>query len=110
MSNTQSLERCFGQCLDRTCRVTKDGICEGYEKCGWYRAASEHRASTEASAERLRRLDGATQKYIADKYHRGGKPWMGTAERPKLEPLTMEEAAVLAFAVQSRIGRAPEDG
>jgi threonine dehydrogenase-like Zn-dependent dehydrogenase len=101
-------EKCFAR-RDYGCGVFKEGLCEGYDKCSWYRAASEHSASVEASDERLRSLDGAFQEYIATKYYRGHKPWARPAGRPKLEPLTMAEAAAIALTMHSGRENTPED-
>lgn len=108
--NPNNMERCFGRGAAQTCCVLKSKACVGYKNCAWYRPASEYKASVNESNERLRRLDEKAQTRIADKFFRGGMPWSENAPKPVLEPLALEEAAVLAFAVQSRIGRAPEDG
>ena len=69
------MERCFADDPDKGCKALKSNKCVGYIDCSFYKGVTYKLLSDIASDKRLRKLNGATQKHIADTYYGGVMPW-----------------------------------
>ncbi|MEA4920329.1 MAG: hypothetical protein VB078_05385 [Clostridiaceae bacterium] len=67
------LPDCDGLLENGKCRWLNVSKCTGF-KCSYYKKTN----SFEKAQERLRSLDKATQKHIAQKYYGGSCPWANT--------------------------------
>lgn len=62
---------------NKKCTILADcsGHCENPEECVFRKTREEYEKAIKRANKRLRSLPMVTQKYIADKYHKGKKRW-----------------------------------
>ena len=72
---TMGWELCFADDPENGCTALKAKRCAGYKDCPFYKGVTYKLLSDIASDRRLRKLNGVTQKHIADTYYGGVMPW-----------------------------------
>ena len=73
-----------GDCINKVrkskCKKLIVDICLG-EKCSFKQTKTQEKESRKLAFDRLAKLDGAQQLYIADKYYGGDMPWQKGGRR-----------------------------
>ena len=70
-------KKCFAHDPKKGCRILKDTPSCG-QSCPFRKSATEVKAGRQAAYRRLASLPEEYQRYIADTYYKGKRPWLKT--------------------------------
>lgn len=69
--------KCFAEADGGKCRLLTVRVCQGHEKCSFFKTEEQANIDREKAIERLKQLPFEQQIAIADKYYENRMPWSG---------------------------------